>query len=185
MGLFSNTLVAIAYTAVVLGSIFAASSVSLSLLYGTMRFLNLAHGSFLVIGGYVAWVFAHYLGFPLYIAILFATGFGFALGLFTYFIMLKPLLGIGSPKWDIATIIASVGLAIFLEAAILEIFGPRLKALPHAIEGSVIIGTTVIRYNALFIGAVAIAMLVITNWYLTNSRNGIALRAEASDVDAA
>jgi len=88
MGLFSNTLVAIAYTAVVLGSIFAASSVSLSLLYGTMRFLNLAHGSFLVIGGYVAWVFAHYLGFPLYIAILFATGFGFALGLFTYFIML-------------------------------------------------------------------------------------------------
>jgi len=28
-------------------------------------------------------------------------------------------------------------------------------------------------------------MLVITNWYLTNSRNGIALRAVASDVDAA
>ena len=185
MGLFLNTLVAIAYTTVVLGSIFAASSVSLSLIYGTMRFLNLAHGSFLVIVGYVAWVFAHYLGLPLYLAIVFATGFGFALGLFTYFIMLKPLLGIGSPKWDIATIIASVGLAIFLEAAILEIFGPRLKALPHAIEGSVIIGTTVIRYNALFIGAVAIAMLVITNWYLTNSRNGIALRAVASDVDAA
>ena len=66
MGLFLNTLVAIAYTTVVLGSIFAASSVSLSLLYGTMSFLNLAHGSFLVIGGYVAWVFEHYLGIVLF-----------------------------------------------------------------------------------------------------------------------
>ena len=150
-----------------------------------MRFLNLAHGSFLVIGGYVAWVFANYFGLPLYLAILFATGFGFALGLFTYLIMLKPLLGIGSPKWDIATIIASEGLAIFLEAAILELFGPRLKALPHAIQGSIIIGTTVIRYNALFIGAVAIIILAVTNWYLNNSRNGIALRAVASDVNAA
>ena len=164
MGIFLNTSIAIVYTAFVLGSIFAASSVSLSLIYGTMRFLNLAHGSFLVIGGYVAWVFANYFGLPLYLAILFATGFGFALGLFTYLIMLKPLLGIGSPKWDIATIIASVGLAIFLEAAILELFGPRLKALPHAIQGSIIIGTTVIRYNALFIGAVAIIILAITNW---------------------
>ena len=104
MGIFLNTSIAIVYTAFVLGSIFAASSVSLSLIYGTMRFLNLAHGSFLVIGGYVAWVFANYFGLPLYLAILFATGFGFALGLFTYLIMLKPLLGIGSPKWDIATI---------------------------------------------------------------------------------
>ena len=116
MGIFLNTSIAIVYTAFVLGSIFATSSVSLSLIYGTMRFLNLAHGSFLVIGGYVAWIFANYFGLPLYLAILFATGFGFALGLFTYLIMLKPLLGIGSPKWDIATIIASVGLAIFLEA---------------------------------------------------------------------
>ena len=50
-----NTFVPILYTGVVLGSIFAACSVGLALLYGTLRFLNLAHGGFLVIGGYVAW----------------------------------------------------------------------------------------------------------------------------------
>ena len=180
-----NTLFAILYTGIVLGSIFATSAVALALMYGTLRFLNLAHGGFLVVGGYVAWVAAHALGLPLYAALAVAAGAGFALGLATYLIMLKPLIGVGSPRWDIATIMASIGLAIVIEAAILLIFGPRLKVLPPAVEGGFAVGTTVIRYNALFLGVVAITILLATNWFLKNSRNGIALRAVAEDVNAA
>ena len=42
-----------------------------------------------------------------------------------------------------------------------------------------------IRYNALFVGLLAIGILVMTNWYLKNTKNGIALRAVASDINTA
>ena len=177
-----NTFVPILYTGVVLGSIFAASSVGLALLYGTLRFLNLAHGGFLVIGGYVAWYVTSKLGMPFSVGFLIAGVVGMGVGLFTYIIILRPLLGIGSPRWDIATIIASVGMAIVIEASVLEIFGPRLKSLPAAVDGAFAVGFTVIRYNALFVGLLAIGILVMTNWYLKNTKNGIALRAVASDI---
>lgn len=180
-----NTLVSILYTGVVLGSIFATSAIGLALMYGTLRFLNLAHGGFLVVGGYVAWVAADSLGLPFYVAMIIGTAAGAILGLLTYFSMLRPLLGIGSPRWDIATIMASVGLAIVIEATVLLIFGPRLKALPPAIDGKLIIGTVVVQYNALFIGLLAIAILAGTHWFLRASRAGIALRAVAENVQAA
>ena len=180
-----NTAFAIFYTGIVLGSIFAASAVGLALIYGALRFLNLAHGGFLVIGGYVAWFVADELGLPLYVGLFVAIGAGVLVGLFTYFALLRPLLGVGSPRWDIATIMASIGLAIVIEALILLIFGPRLKALPPAIDGTIALGTTVIRYNALFVGVVAIAILVATNYFLKTARSGIALRAVAEDVNAA
>ena len=46
-------------------------------------------------------------------------------------------------------------------------------------------GTTVIRFNALFVGVVAIAILVVINRFLTKSRSGIALRAVAENIQAA
>ena len=180
-----NTFVPILYTGVVLGSIFAACSVGLALLYGTLRFLNLAHGGFLVIGGYVAWYVTSKLGMPFAVGFLVAGVVGMGVGLFTYIVILRPLLGIGSPRWDIATIIASVGMAIVIEALVLQIFGPRLKSLPAAVDGAFAVGVTVIRYNALFVGLLAIAILIVTNWFLKNTRNGIALRAVASDINTA
>ena len=90
-----NTFVPILYTGVVLGSIFAACSVGLALLYGTLRFLNLAHGGFLVIGGYVAWYVTSKLGMPFSVGFLIAGVVGMGVGLFTYIIILRPLLGIG------------------------------------------------------------------------------------------
>ena len=180
-----NTFVPILYTGVVLGSIFAACSVGLALLYGTLRFLNLAHGGFLVIGGYVAWYVTSKLGMPFAVGFLVAGVVGMGVGLFTYIVILRPLLGIGSPRWDVATIIASVGMAIVIEALVLQIFGPRLKSLPAAVDGAFAVGVTVIRYNALFVGLLAIAILIVTNWFLKNTRNGIALRAVASDINTA
>ena len=180
-----NTFVPILYTGVVLGSIFAACSVGLALLYGTLRFLNLAHGGFLVIGGYVAWYVTSKLGMPFSVGFLVAGVVGMGVGLFTYIVILRPLLGIGSPRWDVATIIASVGMAIVIEALVLQIFGPRLKSLPAAVDGAFAVGVTVIRYNALFVGLLAIAILIVTNWFLKNTRNGIALRAVASDINTA
>ena len=180
-----NNIIPIIYTGIVLGSIFAACSIGLALLYGTLRFLNLAHGGFLVIGGYVAWYVMSQFGMPFAVGFAVAAVAGAGIGLFTYMIMLRPLLGIGSPRWEIATIIASVGFAIVIEALVLQVFGPRLKSLPAAIDGALIWGVTVIRYNALLVGILAVIILIITNWFLKNTRNGIALRAVAADIKTA
>lgn len=178
-----NTLVSILYTGVVLSSIFAISSVGLALIYGALRFLNLAHGAFFVVGGYAAWAAAAWLGWPLEGGIVVAALVGALLGLVMYALILKPL--IGSDRWATATIIASVGLAIVIEAGVLAGFGPRMKTLPPAIEGGLAVGTTVITYNAVAIGLAAVLLLLAINVVLQRSRAGIALRAVAENLDAA
>lgn len=177
-----NYLVSILYTGVVLGSIFAISAVGLALIYGTLRFLNLAHGGFILIGGYTAWLVADQAELPIAAGLAAALVSGAIIGLFAYFLILRPLLG--SPRWPTATIIASVGLAIVIEALILLVFGPRLKSLPPAIDGKLIVGTTVVTYNAVLIGITAVALLAATHVFLKSSRSGIAVRAVAENLDA-
>jgi branched-chain amino acid transport system permease protein len=176
-------LIAALYTAVVLGSIYAVSAVGLTLIYGTMRFLNLAHGGMFVAGGYVAWLLTSKAGLPVLAGIMAAIGTGAILGLVVFRLILRPLLG--SPRWDTATIFASVGLAIVLEAATLLIFGPRLRSLPPLVSGGLQLGSIVVRYNALLTGLIALVLLGATNLFLKRSRHGIALRAVSENVTAA
>lgn len=178
-----NSVTSILYTGLVLSSIYAISSVGLALIYGALRYLNLAHGAFFVIGGYAAWVATEWLELPLYGGIVVAASIGAISGLVMYALILRPLLG--SDRWATATIIASVGLAIVIEALVLQTFGPRMKSLPLAFEGSFVLGTTVITYNGVLIGVIAVAILAVIHLLLTRSRSGIALRAVAENLDAA
>ena len=154
---------------------------------GPLRFLNLAHGGFLIVGGYVAWVAAHSLGLPLYAAIVVAAGAGVALGLTTYFILLRPLLGVGSPRWDIAHDHGqrrSGDRHRSIDPSRLRTGGSRCcRAGDWRWFRDRYHGDSLQR--GCFSGVTAIAILFATNWFLTNSRNGIALRAVAEDVNAA
>lgn len=178
-----NYVFSILYTGVVLGSIFAISAVGLALIYGTLRFLNLAHGGFIVIGGYMAWLTVERFDMPVFVGLVVAMVSGSLVGLITYVAILRPLLG--SSKWATSTIIASVGLAIIIQAVVLLLFGPRLKALPPAIEGNLIVGTTVVKFNSLLIGVIAVLLLLGTHFFLKYSRSGVAVRAVAGNLQAA
>ena len=63
-----------------LGGIYALIAVGLSLQYGVARVLNVAHGEFIVLGAYAAWMFFTGLGINPLISIIISSPILFGIG---------------------------------------------------------------------------------------------------------
>jgi branched-subunit amino acid ABC-type transport system permease component len=92
---------------------------------------------------------------------------------------------LGRSGWDSASIIATVGIGIALQAAVLLSFGPRVKSIPALVSGSAIVSSVRVSYQGLIIIAVTVASLVSLYYYLRSSRHGMAIRAVSQHMDAA
>ncbi len=172
-----------AYSGVLYGSVYGLMALGLTVIWGAMRLLNLAHGSLYLVGGYVAWTVVNRLSLPIEVAVPIAIAGAAIAGLLMYGLFIRPL--VGRPGWDSATLITTVGVGIALEAGALLVYGPRVKDFPSLISGSVIYEKVLITYQGLLVMAVAAACLLSVSTYLRVSRRGMAIRAVSQDVDAA
>jgi branched-chain amino acid transport system permease protein len=167
-----------------LGSIYALMALGLTLIYGTLRMLNLSHGALFMIGGYIAWLVTSSLGFPLLAGMVVAFILVSVVGYFMFPVIIRPL--IRSPGWEMTTIIATLGVSIVLENLALISFGPRRKTVPLIVEGQFrVLGSVVVSYHEIVVAAIAVATLVAMALFLKNSRHGLAILAVAQNRDAA
>ena len=179
-----ENLVQATYSGLVLGSIYALMAMGFTLIYGALRFLNLALGALFTLGGYVAWLVAGQWGLAAVLGIVAAFVVVAAVGAGSYQVVVRPL--IGRPGWDIATIIASLGLGIVIENLLLVRFGPRNKSIPLLLEGGFRVGDLLrVQYQQLLTIAVSLVILLLMGLFLTRSRHGLAIRAVAQNRDAA
>ncbi len=165
------------------GSVYGLMAIGLTLIWGAVRLLNLAHGALYVVGAYAAWTAINLVGFSLVVAIPVAVVAAGALGFLLHTVVIRPMLG--RPGWDSASIIATVGVAIALQAATLLVFGPRVKQIPAVVSGSAVVASVRISYQGLVIVAVAVIALAALYFYLRSSRQGMAIRAVSQHMDAA
>jgi len=171
------------YSGLVLGSIYALMAVGLTLIFGALRVLNLAHGALMMIGAYVSWMVADQFGLPAFLGLPISFVVMMLIGFAIYKLLIGPM--IGKPNWDTNTFIATSGLALALESLVLLQFGPRNQAQPFAIEGNFRLLDITISYQDLVIMAVAAIALLLMEWFLTKTRAGLAIRATAQQPDAA
>lgn len=171
------------YSGVLYGSVYGLMALGLTVIWGAMRLLNLVHGSLYLVGGYVAWTVFNRLALPLEAAVPLSIVGAAVVGLFMYGLFIRPL--VGRDSWASATLIATVGVGIALEAAALLVYGPQVKDFPSIVQGSFLVQRVLITHQALLVIAVAAACLVAVSAYLRSSRRGMAIRAVSQDVDAA
>lgn len=159
-------------------------AVGLSLVYGTARTLNFAHGALYTTGAYISWVLTvGYLGLPLWLAVLVLVPILFGIGVAIEVLMLRPLRG--GKNWRVTAMMVTLGLAFVLDNANLILFGAVAKPMPAFIEGTVsIFGVTVSAYRVavLIIALVIVALLEV---FLNRTRFGWAVRAVAQDIQGA
>jgi len=167
----------------VLGSIYALVASGLSLIWGSMKMLNFAHGELYMLGGFATYYAMTALGLPWWLAIPLAMGLVLLVGFGIEKLTIEPLLR--RPGWDYTPIIATLGLSIFLQNAALLVFGERFKNLPYFIEGSGTYFGIRMAYQRLLILMVSVAVIVLFADFLQRSKLGMALRAVAQDRDAA
>ena len=171
------------YSGALFGSIYALMGVGITLIFSSLKMLNLAHGALFMIAGYVAWAILGSTGLPVWLAFALAVLVTGILGAGLYSGIIRPSLG--KPGWNSATLVSTIGVATVLENSVLVVFGPQARQLPALVEGSTRVGEVLIRYEALVVMAVSIVLLASLHFFLTRTRYGLAVRAVSQERDAA
>jgi branched-chain amino acid transport system permease protein len=168
---------------IVLGSMYALVASGLSLIWGSLKMLNFAHGEYYMLGGYGLFLLLAWTGLPAWAAIPLALIVVYAAGVVSERLFIQPLLD--KPGWDVSPIIATLGISIFLQNLALRVLGERIQNIPYFIDGTLVLYGVRIAWQRLLILATAVAVIALFVALLKTTRLGMALRATAEDRDAA
>ena len=167
-----------------LGAQYALIALGLTLIFSLMNVLNFAHGQMYVFGGFVTYTVVAQWGLP-FIVGLFASGVILAImGALIEVFLFRPV--IRKSKRDESTMLLAAGIAFFLDAVILLIFGEKQRGVPKIVDGVFNWDMRLIMpYDRILIGVLAIGMIVGFIALMQYSKTGRAMRALAQDRVAA
>jgi branched-chain amino acid transport system permease protein len=170
----------------VLGGLYALFAVGLSLIFGVLDVINVAHGEFFAIGGYLAFAAVVLLHLPGAVGVLGAAVGTFLLGLCVYPLLIAPLkrrLG-GRPQGPLYLVL-TLGLSTFLQSSLLAIAGGDYLRVPPQVSGILDLGVTAVSHQRLLVLAAAAVLLTALFAFLRFHPEGLAVRAVALNSDAA
>lgn len=163
-----------------LGLIIALGAVGLSLIFGTTGLTNFAHGELLTIGAFLAFFFNTVLGLHLLIAapiaLVIAAGLGWGQDRFFWGQLRRRKTGL------ISMMIISIGLALFLRALLLFLFGGGGESYEQYVaQAGIQIGPISATPKSLVAMGIEIVVLIAVGLALTYTRLGKATRAVADN----
>ena len=151
----------------------------LSLIFGIMRILQLAHGEVYMLGAYSIYYFSVMHGLSFFVAIPICMGVGLVLGLILERFFLRPLGG-----ELLTTIIVALGLMIVLQASVTVGFGVSPKSIPSFAPRPAEILGIMLGSDRLIAVGVSIGMILLLYLFLKRSKYGQALTAAAQHREA-
>ena len=167
----------------VLGSLYVLVALGLTLIYGVLVQINFAHADIVTLGAFSAYFFTHALGGGYLPSIAVALLVGAALGFLINAAVFAPLRERGN---ELLPLIATIGVSVMLENAMLAWFGP----IPYAFDSPY--SEKVIRVAGMFftvqsvlIIAVATVTIALLYAFMKFTFLGKALRAVAQDRETA
>lgn len=167
-----------------LGAQYALIALGLTLIFSLMNVLNFAHGQMYVFGGFVCYTVVVQLGLPFIVGLI-ASALVLAVmgGLIEKFLF-RPV--IRRSKRDESTMLLAAGIAFFLDALILLLFGEKQRGIPKVVNGVFNWDFRLIMpYDRILICVLAIAIIVSFILFMQYSKAGRAMRALAQDRMAA
>ena len=169
---------------ILLGGIYALFALGLSLIFGIMRLVNLAHGDLILLAAYLVLTVTTALGVPLAVATVLVVAAMFALGFILQRLVLERLLG----DDILPPLLVTFGLSIIIQNGLLLVFGADSRRLQAgAFESSSImlapgLGVGLAPLTALILAVLAVALLQVV-FYRTSL--GRAFRATADNPQIA
>ncbi|HEY6116616.1 MAG TPA: branched-chain amino acid ABC transporter permease [Candidatus Dormibacteraeota bacterium] len=168
-----------------LGAFYAVLACGLSLMFGVMRIINLAHGDLAVLGAYVVFVVVEQTGASAFVAFAVALPAMIVIGYVLQLTILERTLKAGI----LTPLLATFGLSIVVQNLLQIVFSPDV----HSLGGSAGSVTTAswqlagLSVSALGIVIVVVAVVLFAGLqlFLSRTRAGWSMRATAEDPDAA
>jgi branched-chain amino acid transport system permease protein len=169
---------------ILLGGLYALLATGLSLMFGVMRIINLAHGSLALIGAYMAFLLVEHANMSTYLTLIFVLPGALVVGYVLQRTMLERSLRAG----ELVPLLTTFGLLIVIANLLQYFFSPDVHSLPAGRIGSaswrISSHFTLPWFDALIL-AVAIVVLGSLHVLLRRTQMGRMLRATAADADTA
>lgn len=179
-----QTILSIGLDGISYGMVLFIISIGLSIMMGLMRVVNLAHGAFAMIGGYLASYAMRDLGVGYGLAIAVAV-----IGTIIISIPLEILLyrRIYRKSDALTQLLLTIGITFVIIGLSNFIFGPTLKAipLPNALSGPLDIGFRMIPTHRVFVIACGVVTALALWLLIDKTEFGIRLRASVDNSDMA
>lgn len=165
---------------VLLGGLYALFAAGLSLVFGIMRLVNLAHGDLIVFGAYAILILVSLLGLSPFLAAAVAAPMMFVLGWLLQRWVLNRTLG----EDILPPLLVTFGLSIALQNALLEGFSADSQRISAgALEtASLALGPVKVGVMPLLTFMSAVLVIVALNQLLYRTRLGRAFRATSDDA---
>jgi branched-chain amino acid transport system permease protein len=137
-----------------------------------------------VFGGFVTYTVVAKAGLPFVVGLLASAVILAAMGAVAEVFLFRPV--IKRSKRDESTMLLAAGVAFFLDAVILLVFGEKQRGVPKILNGVFNWDMRIIMpYDRILIGFLAVALIVAFIAFMQYSRTGRAMRALAQDRTAA
>jgi branched-chain amino acid transport system permease protein len=178
-----SNLLGILFDGIAYGSLLFLISVGLSVTMGLMNFINLAHGAFAMLGGYVAVMVLNSFGVPFLLSLPVAFLASAVAGLVLERVLYRRLYKAS----HLDQVLFSIGLTFMSVAGASWLFGPTQQpvALPEWLRGQVsLFGLDVGAYRVFLIGAVVLITLAL-GYLIERTSFGAQIRASVDNQQAA
>jgi branched-chain amino acid transport system permease protein len=168
---------------ILLGGIYAAVGIGLSMIFGLVRMVNLAHGDLMILSAYIALAIMGATGIDPYISLIGVLPLMFGVGYLIQMFILNRVLGKGMEP----PLIVAFGLSIILQNALLLVFSPDDRSLETAIAtGSIPVTETISIPMITLVGfVVGGCVIILLQLLLRFTSLGRAIRAASDDEGAA
>lgn len=169
-----------------IGALYGLAAVGLTVVFGVLKMLNVAHGELIMLGGYAAfWLFTLWRVDP-FVSVLPAGAALFLVGMLLYRVLFGRLLGAPDETKIKNSILIGFGLALVLQTLAVSAWTGDERAVTTSYAGTVLpVAGVVIPLDRLGTLAVAFVAIALLHAFLHHTYPGKAIRATAEDVDAA
>ena len=178
----SSILVQVIVGGLLLGAVYALFSSGLTLIWGMMNIVNFAHGDFVMLGMYTAFVVWTLLGVGPAAGVPIAALVLATLGVVVYFGLIRSVMK--GPM--LAQILGTFGLALLLRYSVFWAFGANFLTLPGDLVGGTydVLGIK-LQASRLLAGVVALLVTLGLHLLLTRTSLGSKMLAVSEDATAA
>lgn len=172
----------------VLGSIYTAIALGLTMIYGILGIINWAHGELYMLGAFATLYLVNILGSgdgaagSYFLALLLGIVIMAIFGMLLDKLVFSPLRG----KSDNTIILGTLGISFFLQNLAIILFSPNPQGIPSVLnqQNLTIFGASVTWSRAIVV-IVTVVLILVLNWFISKTKTGKAMRATSQDMNAA
>ena len=165
------------------GSIYALIALGYTMVYGTIKLINFAHGDVYMMGAFIGYFAVMVLKLNVFLALLVAMVACAILGVVIERVAYKPL----RKSTRVAALITAIGVSYLLENAISYFFGAESRPFPSdfGTETFTLFGDVSVNGKQILIFGITVLLMALLQFIVRYTKMGKAMRAVAVDEQAA